>query len=157
VSQQSGNGGEMVETDKELYLMLGQIKGAQETLTGEVRAGNKASDEGRRRMHQVIDDLRDRTETQFKDMAVRNEEQFRILSMRIDTAQRIAEGALNQVTVVSPTVSEHQSLMLQARGATTAVTQFGKIMWVFGGTILASVVTVTAFIVHLLSNSSPKP
>lgn len=148
----------MPADDRELYLMLGEIKGAQEALTGEVRAGNTSSSNGIRRLHDTIDDLRERNDAQFKEMADKNEEQFQKLSTRIHTAQRTAEGALNQVTTVAPTVTEHENLKLKAEGASVAVAHFGKILWLFGGTVIASVVSVTAFIIHLLtSGPPPKP
>lgn len=147
----------MTDMDRDLYLMLGEIKGAQEALTGEVRAANKSSEHGMRRVHDAVDDLRDRTEKQFKEMSERNEEQFKSMSTRIHTAQKTAENALNQITTVSPTVTEHENLKLKAEGATAAVAHFGKIMWMFGGAILASFVSVTVFVINLLTNNPPKP
>lgn len=142
--------------DRDLYLLLGRIEGSQESLTGEVRAGIRASDEGIRRLHGSIDDLRIRTEQQLKEMNDRNEEQFKSLSERISTAQRTAELATNQITAVSPTITEHQNLKLKAEGAALAAGQIGKMMWIFGSTVIAAILSGAAYVSHALFNV-PKP
>lgn len=146
--------GQMDERDeRRLYELLGRIQATlesnnrdatrdREELRNEIRDVAKAANQSREQLHADIVALTARVGSVEKAAA--------------DGAM-MAQNALNQITVFTPTISEHQAIKLKADGVTIALKHIGKIVYLTGAAFIAMVGTSVAYLMHLFGGSGLPP
>jgi hypothetical protein len=130
--------------DNELYRMLGEIQGAQKALGRDVagmreehRIANTNAEGSRRRLHEDINSL----------------------SRRVDLVEKFVEDTSNRITLVQPTVQEHEQMRLRADGVTIALRNVGKVVYVVGSAVLVGIFTligtVATYLWHIINSPTP--
>lgn len=131
-----------------LYETLGRIQATleangrdterfREELKDEVRAVAAAAEASRQQIHQDLSVLSARvTAVEFK----------------VRDVGLMAEDTRNRVSLVAPTVQEHEDIKHTASGVTIALKHMGKVIYLTGAAFLAMVGTTIAYIYHLIES-----
>jgi len=130
--------------DNELYRMLGEIQGAQSALGRELaiirdenRAANAKAELSRSKLHEEVSDL----------------------TRRVDLVEKFVEDTSNRISLVQPTVHEHEQMRLRADGVTIALRNVGKVVYLVGGSVLVGIFTligtIATYLWHIINAPPP--
>lgn len=130
--------------DNELYLKLGKILGGQEAARSELSGMREEMREAARKAEDA-----DRRAEQSRSKL---HDQVQALTKRVDLVELMAEDTRNRVSLVAPTVQEHEDIKHTASGVTIALKHMGKVIYLTGAAFLAMVGTTIAYIYHLIES-----
>lgn len=141
------------ESDRRLYETLGKIQG---TLEAHGREAERSREEVREEMRRIASEA-ERSRDQLHNDISKLTNRVGDVEKKVGDADMKAEAALNQVTAMVPTITEHQEIRFKADGMTIALKHIGKIVYLTGAAFIAMVGTSVAYLMHLFGSSGLPP
>lgn len=139
--------------ERRLYETLGKIQG---TLEAQGREAERYREEMREEMRRVAAEAERSREQLHNDIVALTARVGRV-EKKVIEADMKAENAMNQLTAISPTITEHEHIKLKADGVTIALKHVGKVIWLTGAAFIAMVGTSIAYLAHLFGSSGLPP
>lgn len=136
-----------------LYELLGRIQATLESNNRDAKRDREELRDEIRSVAQVAEKSRDILHADLVALTKRVGD----VEKKVGDADLKAENAMNQITALHPTITEHESIKLQATGVTIALKHIGKIVYLTGAAFIAMVGTSVAYLMHLFGNSGLPP
>lgn len=147
------------DDDRLLHIVqaVGRIEGGQQAATKAIdqrfdgvertiRTGQKEAKDSRDDIHRILGEFRKATA-----------EEFASVKKRLTDVEKMAEQTMNDMTLVHPTIDEHEAIKQQGKGAVIAVKQMGKMFYILVVAAITAVGASYGYVVHVLMQLEKLP